>query len=837
MSDRLARLGAGIERLVLEPESISAPFTRLLRPFYHRLGWKPETRIDAARDLVAALSAADPQAVRDAFDDAVGELEDNLEEIERATVISRRPLVAYAAWLRRLYEVLVHAERALDALADDPDALALALRPPAAGLRPPLVAAGAVAASRAEPDAGEHAGPDPGRVLELQLDAIDHLMAAARASGEELGRRRRLLEAARQLLLETSAALPLDGAGVHARLTDIADDITTINRLQAAGVRGDVTLLHQARTALDRGERARLHAVLQALHRAANDRGDARVSRLCRGAIATMTGHRVSTADPLSDVERSAAPMLGERVVDAVRAGYERARQQNAGRARDGLADMALDVVAAYFAPGQERATLANALAVDGCFEVGGVLTPVRVHEEYTRRVLVGFPTQDLTLVTAAGPNDLPAAVIVDPRTVLMDLAAGRLLARRYLREERSSRERTEMQGEVRVYVLDGSGSMIGPRARMRDAILTAELATLARRLQDPLRDSRVTLYFRYFDHELGPVTRVTSIDEALAAISEVVSTRRAGGTDIQGALLSSLSLVQTAHAEDPDLSRAQIVLITDGEAPLSTPVVDQARSALGDRAVGISVIALGEENRALRQLVARQRRLGERAFYHFLPDAYLARVSSGQVDDGTPVHVPAVPWHEGGAAPLPEAELARMLDEIGDIERDRQREALHHLDHADRSARLEPGASHVIGEGARAHLEASLHDDEAIARRFRRWYPPPAHAGAAAEAAAGTRERDDLDAVLVLCAAVVEVLEIVGRSPRDRQADAVELLERLLPSSRLSPARFHEVLRLFPVEVAPALEAVHAVVREGVWWRMTLPPSRRPAPEGPSPV
>lgn len=56
-----------------------------------------------------------------------------------------------------------------------------------------------------------------------------------------------------------------------------------------------------------------------------------------------------------------------------------------------------------------------------------------------------------------------------------------------------------------------------------------------------------------------------------------------------------------------------------------------RAREAVGDLPVGVSVVALGQENAALRELVARQRARGERAFYHFVDDATLGAIASGR--------------------------------------------------------------------------------------------------------------------------------------------------------------------------------------------------------------
>jgi hypothetical protein len=73
--------------------------------------------------------------------------------------------------------------------------------------------------------------------------------------------------------------------------------------------------------------------------------------------------------------------------------------------------------------------------------------------------------------------------------------------------------------------------------------------------------------------------------------------------------------------------------------------------------------------------------------------------------------------------------------------------------------------------------------------------------------------ERSDLDAVLIVLTTVAEVVSEVGGGEMSKRADAIEVLERLLPDARLSPARYLAVLQAHSGEVAAALGAVHAAV------------------------
>src|SRR6185295_12722116 len=156
-------------------------------------------------------------------------------------------------------------------------------------------------------------------------------------------------------------------------------------------------------------------------------------------------------------------------------------------------------------------------------------------------------------------------------------------------------------------------------RSRMRDALLVNELVTLAARLQDPRRAGQPVLYYCYFNDKVGEVRRVATAAEAYQAIEDVIGTARAGGTDIQKALVTSFDHLRKARQKDPDLVRAQIVLVTDGESFIERAEVDRARAAVGELPIGVSIIALGMQNRALRELAAAQRAQGERVFYQFM--------------------------------------------------------------------------------------------------------------------------------------------------------------------------------------------------------------------------
>lgn len=512
----LDALAERIERVALDPDDVSAPFARLLRPILARLGVDPELRTARLHRLVARLRASENGAsvesrdLEGALDAAKDELATNVSGVERACVVNEQPMVTHGAWLRRMYEILVRAERAV--LAGDVSARAILASTQSVRLLPPL----AVATQPHVSD--DDKGASARRLVELELVTVDHLIDAADAEAELLGRKRRLFEAARQTLLGASAAMPLDAEGTAGRLEHLAQQIARIDRLEAAGISPTASLSHQLRQATARGERERAYAALAAMHTVAVGQSDERMLGLTSRALRVLDrNERASTEVSLA---RSAREMFGvdlESVAQKTYATAKRAREADLSSNDPVKRDLA-KTAATYFTDDGATPLTSAAVAVDGCFELGGAMVPTRVEEHETIVRAVRHPTPDLALLPAVDVVDRPDAIVEDPRTLVLDLAAGRLLARRYIAHEDVPRRKTVLRGEVRAYVLDGSGSMNGPRARMRDAIVATELLTLRRRLTEHAKVAHVVLFYRYFTEHVGPSTRVDRIDVADAA-------------------------------------------------------------------------------------------------------------------------------------------------------------------------------------------------------------------------------------------------------------------------------------------------------------------------------
>lgn len=818
--DDLRTLSVRIERVGRSAE-VSMLY-RVAAPVFGAFGWKPVLGVAAMQALVAKFREhprVDSAKLERTFLEALRELEENTTNVERLAALRRRPPVGHASWLARMHAVLVRAEGALEPVDEEEreELAELVAGTDDLVVAPPLARVRGTESAR-DPSTDERTN-DPERLVELELAAVDHLLRAGADEREVLSRRRRLFEAARQVLLDAAAALPLETGAVEARKKAILVEIMRLDRLQARGVDFEVGLVHQARTAITRGEEDRLRAVVAALDHVARSSGDAGLARLSRRAVGRVFGDVRALRDETrsESLDRSAEECLGSDVCALVKHTYEAAYRERKSRVVDKKDDV-LRAELDYLAPGAEKATLTATLAVDGAFDLGGVLSPVRVVTEHRSTRRVPFPAPALALVAAESVEDLPDALIEDPRTLMLQLATGRLLARRYVLEEVKRTTRVVMSSEVRVFLLDGSGSMIGPRARVRDAMLVAELATLGRRLI-ARRDIRTSLYFAYFTDSVGPVVRVDHPRAVESAIREVIGNVRVGGTDIQSALIAAFDLVGKARGSDKDLAKAQVVLVTDGEAAVDEAAVIAAREvAGGDVPVGVSVVALGMENPALRGLVARQRAKGERAFYHYVDDLTLEAMVDGELDEGLPLHLPSM--HSGDAravAAALEESVGSVVTELEDLTRGRDLEAIERLDderHALREAGLdETEIAASTHEGERARVEALSKDGAALGRRFLRWFPDPSSIERTLSVVDETGLAD-VEATVVMLSSIVEVVRLVGGTDLSRRADAIDLVERLLPDAGLSPSRYFATLSAHGSRIAPALEALHAAVR-----------------------
>jgi len=697
-------------------------------------------------------------------DPIVRELEENVERLERAARVDGEAPSALLTWLFDVRRWIA----SMDAAQAGPS-------------RHARLAVTRGLASRAL--LGPIDSDDPGETLALA--GVDALLAEAAQEKERLGRRRRLLEAARRVLLDAEAAAP-SPAPFAARRALVAEELLQLGRIEAAGVRAEVPVSHQL--------------VARLRHRRADAAtACAAIAYLRAGVVpAAVSG----LASALADVESFDGP-IPDAVGAAVERGYRRAREANErALASAGAAEaLALRRRRAHLAGDAHLSLLRMALGVDGVFDVGGGLERERVEEVSPIAQLVPFPTQELQLDEATGPGDVRDAIISDPRLLLHHLATRRLLVRRYVRRGLARRHRSGVRAAVRFYLLDGSTSMRGARARMRDAILVAELASLVSRLERPGARIRSLLYYRYFNSAAEVTRRVASVPEALQAIEEVLGASRTGGTDIEGALLDSLELIEQNRDDDVELSRAQIVLVTDGLAAVDPAMIRGVQERLAIP-VRVSALVLGDESPALRALALEQRQAGLRVLYQHVPDARLeAWESEGQ----------EAAWPSFRAAEVAPEDVDAALDELAAISG-----AARPLDLAPEAlaeAYAEVGLEEsALEEGTRAKLEASRRDLRSLRRRFDRLFP------SLEPEIARLPDLDDVESALVIDAlgVVAEVLSLSLADELTAKSDAIAIFERLLQDRGLTPARYLEVADEHPDRVGAAIEAVRSLARAG---------------------
>ena len=120
--------------------------------------------------------------------------------------------------------------------------------------------------------------------------------------------------------------------------------------------------------------------------------------------------------------------------------------------------------------------------------------------------------------------------------------------------------------------------------------------------------------------------------------------------------------------------------------------------------------------------------------------------------------------------------------------------------------------ATKGVDQRTRARLAAVENDRVLLEAAFVRAFPPVAGADAAATPLAGDDPR--VPEVLACLATIAEVVETFGAAPVERQADAIELLERLLAEVHVTPWDYAELVRRPAPAVASALRAVHAAAR-----------------------
>ena len=469
------------------------------------------------------------------------------------------------------------------------------------------------------------ARPDPTAPVSARLAAVEFLARRAEEETFDVGARRRDLDVAYELMLRVVATHKDDKNRLRRLRMEVSQARDSARATPV--VRSAPDLVRHLRYAARKDPQAAWRS-LRGLYERAVRAGDDDLAQAAWGAVEAALPKDRELALALERTERERLGVFqspGGRPPTDTAAGAPLPPGARAGKqdeASELLAQLAFEL------DDERLETLELAAGCAQYFDVEDALSEDVVEADLgARRAVqrrVPYPTQSMTYEFTGKLSEISNFVIHHPQTVVHDLASNRQMVRAYLEEEPPPRPRRVKQTAVRVYVLDASGSMYGPRARFRDAILIAELNAMRARAKagqpiDPL-------YFAYFNDAPSSLTRVETAADATRHLEQLFRGARAEGqTDITLAMVSAFDSIKAAQGVDPYLARATVVLVTDGEDAVDLELVRVTRKPFEGLDIALSFISLGEENPDLRTLVLEQRAKGTRAFYHHLTDAEIA--------------------------------------------------------------------------------------------------------------------------------------------------------------------------------------------------------------------
>ncbi|MGC4118291.1 MAG: vWA domain-containing protein [Myxococcales bacterium] len=570
---------------------------------------------------------------------------------------------------------------------------------------------------------------DPAKAERVAV--AEFLLERCRSTAFDARQKRRDLAAAHELLLRVGSTL--EQTRVQKLRAEVSRARRAVDRL------GNLDSVQAIDLAARQGKGGEVWAHTRQLYLDALGSGDPKLASAARSLLSTLE-EKIPKGLPDARKKDRAASLVddaGAGAMSAVLAG-EKGRE---GGERDRLAEIAHELDGEKWAVFELAAGFGNFFEVEGDEEIILSVGPPK---------RVPYPSSQMAIDLARSTDEAPNFVVTDPRTILYDLASDRQLVRAWYEPGVVEKRR---RSSVRVYVCDASGSMAGARARFRDAVLIAELNNLSARAAQGLRYS--PLYYCFFNDAPSAIELVDTPTKALAEIQRLLRASPAGGqTDITFALEAAFGAIREARGKDPELARATVVLVTDGDDRVDLERIEHARKPAKGLEIAMSFIALGKENPDLKKLVLQQREAGKRAFYYHLADE---EISAGRTafDTGQRTLLPARPQVELGEKGAQDERLRAALDAL-------------------RAAARPPAAEHrSLAEG-----------------RFVSYFtPPPSQSGALPGTETVVRAQGILEALL----------ETVSMAPAERRRlEAVELLEHLLRAYKLSSADWFAALGSF---------------------------------------
>lgn len=229
--------------------------------------------------------------------------------------------------------------------------------------------------------------------------------------------------------------------------------------------------------------------------------------------------------------------------------------------------------------------------------KVGRDLLPLQRLDDWTRALMTN-PSLDLVESIQQGASYVLAKRIKVPIAT----------AKKELEAERMT-----------IVGFDTSGSMAGRHSEFQAALIAA---FVCRALSDisPLGKHRHRILLVPFDDKVGKTLKVTNVQEALNLISghQELLKNTGGGTDIQGFMLQAFKLIAEAQDNKHPFETANIILMTDGEAPIDYEELRRARESIHrDTPLQTMFVAIGQTNPELQKFSLESKRIGaEKGFY-----------------------------------------------------------------------------------------------------------------------------------------------------------------------------------------------------------------------------
>jgi len=591
-----------------------------------------------------------------------------------------------------------------------------------------------------------------------RVASAEYLVRRARASALDEHQKKRALEEAHELLLRIGSEVDRDR--VRRLRAEVAEERARFAAHALLLARPPADPVARLSQASRRGDGGAAWGEARELYKDAVASRDAQLGSRSRQVLSALEPHIEGGLAKAVQRDRARVFMdsAGEEGAIAAQLRAESPERTD----RDRLTELALDL------EGDRWAVFDLALGAGRFFNVeedsAEELAEESPYAAPARLTRVPYPGPVQTMDVAQSIGELRNFVITDPRSILYDLASHRQLMHAWLEPEGGgSLTRKHGTGAVRVYVCDASGSMKGARSVFRDALLIAELNNLS--VREARAQPCVPIYFSFFTDHPTTLERVDNADAAMRVIGELFRESPAEGrTDITFALESAFAAIRHARGTDADLARATVVLVTDGEDRVDMARLWAAKAPVGEIEITLNCVALGIENRDLKELVQQQRGTGRRAFYYHLSDE---EVAGGRAlfDCGLRTLLPARPVLDLKAD---EPEVKAAIEGLASLAEERRR---------------------------------APRDDRAPALRFDSYFTQlPKVEGRAAE-------QRDLELAGDLLEAVAETIALAPAE--ERACEAVRLVEHLLQVYSVDGAAFALALTSLPPKGIQALEKI----------------------------